>query len=294
MMGDSTERVFASPLDLEAAVASTEADVPASDLEAAEASTDAPAPAPSREVVEVTRIRSIGFRSDNSDTPLCYVCLEDDPLQETLTGICRCLHEHLHPGCLEQLLNSKKGREKPLPMRVQCAICASAYSIPLTRFVLVPERESACVRIGSLVEAAPLVFVGIAGIGAVMLYRSGLAGAGLLAGLIAIIVLLASAGAYAHRVWFGRTLAAREVLNDRSFYAREVRRARREALASDAMPESVEGMMEATEELPRGYELVLLVSLGVAQWRPGAGSGGDGGRAVAAAPTRPSATDMPV
>lgn len=92
--------------------------------------------------------RRDGSQRESEMETVCYVCLEDDVRDGSrpITNICACSTSHIHPQCLEKLINSKKGRERVLGERMNCMVCATPYTCPFTPYVVAPPRPSLAAR----------------------------------------------------------------------------------------------------------------------------------------------------
>ncbi|KAG8459852.1 hypothetical protein KFE25_014415 [Diacronema lutheri] len=71
---------------------------------------------------------------------------QDDAKAAPLAAVCACTSTCVHAVCLEKMLNSKKARERPLAVRMTCAVCTQPYAVPLTLHILEPHRPGRCAR----------------------------------------------------------------------------------------------------------------------------------------------------
>lgn len=184
----------------------------------------------------------------------CYICL-DEASDLPLAHICACTTSCVHTSCLERLLNSGKARERPLALRLSCAVCAAPYTLRFSYFDLGYDRPNALLhvlntsRVGAIVGPPLLAFAAFAFFSALLFLLSTLNEGYATMACVGLLVPLV-----AYRYYLNlrcRQLQA-HMDDDNRFYEFEVLRARR------AVRCGKETTAEAAARVP-GAQLAVVV-----------------------------------
>lgn len=83
---------------------------------------------------------SMGGASSHGAGRSCLICLDEDIEHGDflLYNICKCRATAVHRSCLEQFVNSRRRRQRPLEQRIRCDICLQPYAVSYDTALITP------------------------------------------------------------------------------------------------------------------------------------------------------------